>query len=88
MCVCIYTGIYTGIHAGKESVCDAEDLALIPEMERSPGERKDYPLQYSGLKNSMDSIVHGVSKSQTRHSSGCAVLSCSVMSDSLQPHGL
>ena len=38
MCVCIYTGIYTGIHAGKESVCDAEDLALIPELGRSPEE--------------------------------------------------
>ena len=67
MCVCIYTGIYTGIHAGKESVCDAEDLALIPEMERSPGEGKDYPLQYSGLENSMDCtvLVRGVTKSQT-----------------------
>ena len=26
---------------------------------RSPGEGKDYPLQYSGLENSMDCIVHG-----------------------------
>ena len=25
-----------------------------------------YPLQYSGLKNSMNCIVHGVAKSQTR----------------------
>ena len=25
-----------------------------------------YPLQYSGLENSMDCIVHGVSKHQTR----------------------
>ena len=67
VCVCIYIGIYTGIHAGKESACNAEDLALIPEMERSPGEGKDYPLQYSGLENSMDCIVlvHGVTKSRT-----------------------
>ena len=31
---------------------------------RSPGEGKVYPLQYSGLENSMD-IVHRVSKSRT-----------------------
>ena len=34
--------------------------------EDSPGEGKGYPLQYSGLENSMDCIVHGVTKSQTR----------------------
>ena len=27
-----------------------------------PGEGKGYPIQYSGLENSMDCIVHGVSK--------------------------
>ena len=32
----------------------------------SPGEGKGYLLQYSGLENSMDCIVHGVTKSQTR----------------------
>ena len=31
----------------------------------SPGEGNSYPLQYSGLENSMDCIVHGVTKSQT-----------------------
>ena len=30
------------------------DLGLIPELRRSPGEGKDYPLQYSGLESSMD----------------------------------
>ena len=30
-----------------------------------PGEGNGYPLQYSGLENSMDSIIHGVTKSQT-----------------------
>ena len=34
--------------------------------EDPPGEEKGYPLQYSGLENSMDHIVHGVAKSQTR----------------------
>ena len=35
-------------------------------MGQSPGEGKGYPLQYSGLENSMDYIVHGVAKCQTR----------------------
>ena len=51
--------------AGKESTGNAEDLASIPGLGRSPGEGKDYPLQYSGLENSMDCIAHGVTKSWT-----------------------
>ena len=42
--------------AGKESACNAGDLVLIPGLGRSPGEGKGYPLQYSGLENSMDCI--------------------------------
>ena len=41
------------------------DLDSVPGLGRSPGEGKGYPLQYSGLKNSIDCIVHGVTKSQT-----------------------
>ena len=52
--------------AGKESACNAGDLSSIPGWGRSPGEGKGYPLQYSGLENSMDCIAHGVAKSQTR----------------------
>ena len=52
--------------AGKESAFNVGDLGLIPGLGRSPGEEKGYTLQYSGLENSMDSIVHGVAKSQTR----------------------
>ena len=51
---------------GKESACNVGDLGSIPGLERSPGEGNGYPLQYSGLGNSMDCIVHGVAKSQTR----------------------
>ena len=51
---------------GKESACNAGDLGLIPGLGRSPGEGKDYLLQYSGLENSMDYIAHGVAKSQTQ----------------------
>ena len=49
--------------AGKESACNVGDLGLIPGLGRSSGEGKGYPLQYSGLENSMDYIVHGVTKS-------------------------
>ena len=41
-------------------------LGLIPGLGRSTGEGKGYPLQYSDLENSIDCIVHGVAKSQTR----------------------
>ena len=55
---------------GKESTCIVGDLGLIPELGRSPGEGTGYPLQYSGLENSMDrgawqATVHGVAKSWT-----------------------
>ena len=51
--------------AGKESSCSAGDLRLIPGLGKSPGKGKGYPLQYSGLENSMDCIVHEVTKRQT-----------------------
>ena len=52
--------------AGKESVCNAGDLGLIPGLGRFPGEGKENaPLQHPGLENSMDCIVHGVTKSRT-----------------------
>ena len=57
---------FPGGSAGKESACNAGDLGSVPGLERSPGEGKHYPLQYSGLENSMDWTVHGVSKSQTQ----------------------
>ena len=48
--------------AGKESACNAGDLGLIPGFGRTLGTGKGYPLQYSGLENSLDCIVHGVAK--------------------------
>ena len=56
---------FPGGSAGKESAYNAGDLGSIPGLGRTPGEAKGYPLQYSGLENSMDCIVHGVPKSQT-----------------------
>jgi len=37
--------------AGKESTSNAGDLGSILELGRSPGKRKGYPLQYSGLES-------------------------------------
>ena len=61
-----YSKISTYYSSGKESACSAGDPDLIPGLGRSPGEGNNYPLQYSGLENSMDCIVHGVTKSWTR----------------------
>ena len=51
---------------GKESACNVGDLGSIPGLGRSPGEGKGYPLQYPGLENSMDYIVHGGRKESDR----------------------
>ena len=56
---------FPGGSAGKESACNVGDLGLIPGLGRSPEEGKGYPLQYSGLENSIDCIVHGVTKNRT-----------------------
>ena len=63
------TSVFLGFpcgSAGRESACSAGDLGLIPGLGRSPGEGKDFLLQYSGLESSMDCIVHGVAKSRAR----------------------
>ena len=54
---------FPGGSDGKESAHNAGDLGLIPGLGRPPGEGKGYPLQYSGLENSMDCVVHGVTES-------------------------
>ena len=43
--------------AGKQSTCNVGDLGSIPGLGRSPGEGKGYPLQSSGLENSMNCIM-------------------------------
>ena len=57
---------FPGGSAGKESACNVGDQGLIPGLGRFPGEGKGYPLQYSGLENSMNCIVQGATKSQTQ----------------------
>ena len=61
---------FPGGSDGKESICNAGGLGLIPGLGRSPGEGNGYQLQYSCLGNSMDrgawwATVHGVTKSRT-----------------------
>ena len=43
--------------AGKETASNAGDLGSIPGLGRFPGERKGYPLQYSGLENPMACVA-------------------------------
>ena len=50
---------------GKKSGYNAGDLGSILGLRRYPGERKGYPLQYCGLENSMDCMVHGVAELDT-----------------------
>ena len=47
---------FPGSSAGKESARYAGELGSVPGLGRSPGEGNSYPLQYSGLENSMDCI--------------------------------
>ena len=61
---------FPGGSKGKESACNSGDADSTPELERSPGEGHDNPLQYSYLENSMDkgawhAEVLRVAKSQT-----------------------
>ena len=69
-CLCSHSVLFIFVgfldsSVGKESACNAGDPGSISGSGRSPGEGKGYPLQYSGLENSMDCIVHGVTKSWT-----------------------
>ena len=55
---------------GKESACNEGEPGLIPGLERGPGEKNGYPLQYSCLENPMgrgawQATVHGVKNSWT-----------------------
>ena len=47
----------------KNLPANTEGIISVSESGRSPGEGKGYPLQYYGLENPMDHIVHGDRKS-------------------------
>ena len=64
ICQSVSMGLPSGSDV-KESACNAEDSASVPQSVRSPREKNGNPLQYSCLENSMDggawwAIVHGV----------------------------
>ena len=73
-----YVYLWATLAALLAKITHAGDLGLILELGRYPGEGKGYPLQYSGLKNSMDYTVHGVINNQTQlsnfHTSTCMLL--------------
>ena len=64
---------------GKESGCNVGGLGWIPGLGRPPEEGKGYLLQYSGLENSMDCIVHGVTESRPRLSTFPFHTACSIL---------
>ena len=61
--------------AGKESTRNVGDLGSIPALGRSPEDGKGYPLQYSGLENSMD-YTHGVAESDMTEQQSVCVCVC------------
>ena len=71
----VFLGFPGGL-AGKESACHVGNLGSIPGLGRSPGEGKGYPLQYSGLENSMDCIVHGVAESNMTEQLSLSIPAC------------
>ena len=58
--------LYQLSYEGSQPACNVGDLGSIPGLGRAPGEENSYALQYSGLENSMDYIVHRVTKSWTQ----------------------
>ena len=61
----VFDALFMDFPCGSvESTCNAADLGSIPGLGRFPGKGIGYPLQYSGLENYTDCVVHGVAKSQ------------------------
>ena len=56
---------YFGSFSVSEIISNLGDWGSIPGLGRCPGEGNGYPLQYSGLENSMDCIVHGIAELDT-----------------------
>ena len=67
---------FGGLHPTRRASLMSQLVKNLPAMQETqvrslgwedpPGEGNGYPLQYPGLENSMDFIVHGVTKSRTR----------------------
>ena len=65
-CYCTWAFPWASLVVQLVKNLPAMDLGSIPGLGRSPEEGKGYPLQYPGLENSVECIVHGVTKSQRR----------------------
>ena len=79
---------FPGGSAGKESTCNVGGLGSTPGLGTSLGQGKGYPLQYSDPENSMDGIVHGLTKSRTQLSDfHFHSVSRSLLRFSVNPHG-
>ena len=75
--------------AGKESACNVGDLGSTPGLGRSPGDGKGYLLQYSGLENSFSFLEPTwLNFSPVNFHQFIVQFNHSVVSNSLQPHGL
>ena len=72
---------------GKESTCCVGDLGSIPGSGRSPGKGKGFPLQYSGVENSMDYSPWDCKESDTSDQLSLSLFTFSVFF-SFRPHGL
>ena len=97
-------GIFPGGSDGNESSCNAGDLGFIPGLGRVPGRGLCNPPQYPCLRIHMgrgacQPTFHGLQRARRdwvfkqsptviNHHSKSVQFSCSVMYDSLKPHGL
>ena len=78
---------FPGRSDGQGSTCSGGDLGSIPGLGRCPGEGNGYPLQCSGLENSMDCTVHRVAESDTAELLSLS-LSCHSRGIGRSPRGL
>ena len=69
--------------AARETACNAGDLGSVPGLGRSPGKGKGYPLQYYGLENSMDCIIHGAHR-ESDMTEWLALSHCSILDQILE----
>ena len=62
----------------KDSACNARGLGSIPGLGRSSGEGNGYPLQCSGLENSISFKIHSKVEQEVERASMylCSLIAC------------
>ena len=73
----VFLGFLRGL-AGKESACNMGHWGSIPGLGRSPREGNDYPLQYSGLENSWQATVPGITESDMTNTHQVMLISAQI----------